>query len=83
MPLTHLPREAQVHFGHALVKINGVLRKLCFFAMTLPYSDAFFLRADKRAMHRDLLERPCATRSARHENSMLFCPKGFTHFCRR
>jgi transposase len=48
MPLTHPPGEAQVDFGHALVKMNGVLRKVCFFVMTLPYSDAFFVRAYER-----------------------------------
>jgi len=48
MPLIHRPGEAQVDFGHALVKISGVLRKICFFVMTLPYSDAFFIRAYER-----------------------------------
>lgn len=48
MPLKHPPGEAQVDFGHALVKMNGVLRKICFFVMALPYSDAFFVRADGR-----------------------------------
>jgi len=31
-----------------LVKMSGVLRKICFFVMTLPYSDAFFIRAYER-----------------------------------
>ncbi len=48
MPLTQPPGEAQVDFGHALVKMNGVLRKICFFVMALPYSDAFFIRAYER-----------------------------------
>jgi transposase len=48
MPLTHPPGEAQVDFGHALVKMNGVLRKICFFVMALPYSDAFFVRVYER-----------------------------------
>lgn len=48
MPLTHRPGEAQVDFGHALVKMSGVLRKICFFVMALPYSDAFFVRAYER-----------------------------------
>jgi len=48
VPLTHPPGEAQVDFGHALVKMNGVLRKICFFVMALPYSDAFFVRAYER-----------------------------------
>jgi hypothetical protein len=48
LPLQHPPGEAQVDFGHALVKMGGVLRKVCLFVMTLPYSDAFFVRAYER-----------------------------------
>ena len=44
MPLMHRPGEAQVDFGHALVKVNGVLRHVVFFVMALPYSDALFVR---------------------------------------
>jgi len=43
MPLVHHPGEAQVDFGYALAKLSGVLRKLAFFIMALPYSDAFFV----------------------------------------
>ena len=35
-------------FGHALVKMNGVLRKVAFFVMALPYSDAVFVQAFER-----------------------------------
>ena len=45
MPLCHRPGEAQVDFGYALVKMAGVLRKIAFFVMSLPYSDAFFVMA--------------------------------------
>jgi len=48
MPLIHRPGEAQVDFGHALVKMSGILRKICFFVMALPYSDVFFIRAYER-----------------------------------
>lgn len=48
MPLSHHPGEAQVDFGHAVVKMSGVLRKICFFVMALPYSDGFFVRAYER-----------------------------------
>lgn len=48
MPLLHRPGEAQVDFGVALVKMNGALRKVSFFAMTLPHSDAFFVMAFDR-----------------------------------
>ncbi len=48
MPLIHRPGEAQVDFGYALARVSGVLRKVGFFVMVLPYSDAFFLRAFER-----------------------------------
>jgi transposase len=48
VPLMHRPGEAQVDFGHALAKVNGQLRKVAFFVMALPYSDAFFVMAFER-----------------------------------
>lgn len=48
VPLVHPPGEAQVDFGYALVKMNGVLRKVAFFVMALPYSDAVFVEAFER-----------------------------------
>jgi len=45
VPLRHDPGEAQMDFGHALVKVAGTLRKMAFFVMALPYSDAFFVVA--------------------------------------
>ena len=48
VPLTHRPGEAQVDFGHALVNVNGVLRKCPFFVMSLPYSDAFYVQVFER-----------------------------------
>ena len=48
VPLKHPPGEAQVDFGHAVVKMSGVLRKICFFVMALPYCDAFFVKAYER-----------------------------------
>jgi transposase len=41
VPLKHVPREAQVDFGHALARVDGQLRKVAFFVMALPHSDAF------------------------------------------
>ena len=58
MPLTHRAGEDQTDSGHALGKMDGVLPKICLFAATVPYSDAFIVRAYKRAIHRDLLEQP-------------------------
>jgi len=48
VPLLHRPGEAQVDFGHALANVNGRLRKVAFFVMTLPYSDATFVMAFER-----------------------------------
>jgi transposase len=48
VPLIHRPGEAQVDFGHALVKMCEELRKVVFFVMVLPHSDAFFVMAFER-----------------------------------
>ncbi len=44
VPLSHPPGHAQVDFGEALGVIGGVERKLHYFAMTLPHSDAIFVK---------------------------------------
>jgi transposase len=48
MPLIHRPGEAQVDFGEALANVSGILRKVHFLVMALPYSDAFFVVAFER-----------------------------------
>ena len=48
MPLRHPPGEAQVDFGHAEVVVAGERVTAAFFVLTLPHSDAFFLRAYPR-----------------------------------
>ena len=45
VPLAHPPGEAQVDFGHAEVVIAGEPVTAALFVMTLPHSDAFFVRA--------------------------------------
>jgi transposase len=45
VPLKHPPGHAQVDFGEAIGVIGGVERKVRFFAMDLPYSDAIFVVA--------------------------------------
>jgi transposase len=45
VPLRHDAGHAQVDFGEALAEIAGVERKIHFFAMDLPHSDACFARA--------------------------------------
>jgi transposase len=48
VPLVHRPGEAQVDFGHALVKEGGRQRKAVFFVMVLPHSDAIFVQVFER-----------------------------------
>jgi len=48
MPLLHRPGEAQVDFGYAVVKENNWLRKVVFFVMSLPFSDAIFVQVFER-----------------------------------
>ncbi len=45
VPLVHAPGHAQVDFGETLGFINGVERKLHYIAISLPHSDAFFMKA--------------------------------------
>src|ERR1700712_207919 len=45
VPLTHDPGHAQADFGEALAVIGEVERKIHFFAMDLPHSDAGFVQA--------------------------------------
>ena len=45
VPLSHAPGHAQVDFGETLGVIGGVEGKLHYFAMSLPHSDAFFMKA--------------------------------------
>jgi transposase len=45
VPLHHPAGHAQVDFGEALGRIGGVTRKLHFFCMDLPHSDAIFVKA--------------------------------------
>jgi len=59
VPLIHRPGEAQVDFGYALVKVSGELRKVGFFVMVLPHSDAFFVMGFERECNGELLEGSC------------------------
>jgi len=45
VPLEHPPGHAQVDFGEAIGIIGGEERKIHFFAMDLPHSDACFVAA--------------------------------------
>lgn len=48
VPLIQRAGTAQMDFGEALARIGGVLRKVKFFVMALPYSDAVYIRAYER-----------------------------------
>ena len=48
VPLIHQPGEAQVDFGYALIRESGQLRKVVYFVMGLPYSDAMFVQVFER-----------------------------------
>jgi len=48
MPLSQRPGEAQIDFGHAMVKFDGILREVVFFVMSLVHSDAMFVMAFPR-----------------------------------
>src|SRR5690349_3828527 len=45
IPLRHDPGHAQADFGEAVAEIAGVERKIHFFAVDLPHSDACFVQA--------------------------------------
>ena len=45
VPLAHPPGHGQADFGEALAVIAGVERKAHFLVVSLPHSDAFFLKA--------------------------------------
>ena len=45
IPLRHDPGTAQMDVGQALVRQGGQLRKVFFFVMALPHSDALFVQA--------------------------------------
>lgn len=45
VPLAHPPGHAQADFGEATVMLGGVEQKVRFFVMSLPHSDAIFIKA--------------------------------------
>ena len=56
LPLSHPPGEAQVDFGEATIKLDGVETKVALFVMTLPYSGAIFIQAFPRECTETFLE---------------------------
>src|ERR687890_1890022 len=45
VPLAHPPGHAQADFGEAVAVVGGVERKIHFFCLDLPHSDACFVKA--------------------------------------
>jgi len=45
VPLAHPPGHAQADFGEATVMLGGVTQKVRFFVMSLPQSDAMYVKA--------------------------------------
>jgi transposase len=56
LPLSHPPGEAQVDFGQATIKLDGVDTKVALFVMTLPYSGAIFVQVFPRECTEAFLE---------------------------
>jgi len=56
VPLAHPPGEAQVDFGEAEITLDGQPTKVALFVLTLPYSDATFVRAFPRECTEAFLE---------------------------
>src|SRR4029078_673513 len=50
--------EAQVDFGEAEITLDGRPTKVALFVMTLPYSDALFIRASPRECTAAFIEGP-------------------------
>jgi transposase len=48
VPLSHLLGEAQFDFGHATAEINGVMTKIAFAELSLPYSNVRYLQVFPR-----------------------------------
>lgn len=61
LPLSHPPGEAQVDYGEATVKLNGVETKVALFVMTLLYSGAIHVQAFPRVCTETFLEGQQAT----------------------
>ena len=56
VPLAHPPGRAQVDFGEAEIHLDDRPAKVALFVMTLPYSDAIFVRAFPRECTEAFLE---------------------------
>ena len=69
IPLTHPPGHAQADFGEAVAILGGIERKVRFFVMDLPQSDAIFVKA----YHAETAEACLATGTSRPSPSSAAC----------
>ena len=91
MPLSQRPGEAQVDFGHAVVKFNGILKKVVFFVMSMVYSDAMFVMAFPRECTEAFLEAHvrafdffgCVPNRISYDNTRVAITKILTHHKRK
>jgi transposase len=87
MPLSQRPGEAQVDFGQAVVKFDGVLKKVVFFVMSMVYSDALFVMAFPRECTEAFLEAHvrafdffgCVPKRISYDNTRIAITKIMTH----
>jgi transposase len=91
MPLSQRPGEAQVDFGHAVVKFNGILKKVVFFVMSMVHSDAMFVMAFPRECTEAFLEAHvrafdffgCVPKRISYDNTRIAITKILTHHKRK
>jgi transposase len=91
MPLSQRPGEAQVDFGHAVVKFDGILKKVAFFVMSMVHSDAMFVMAFPRECTEAFLEAHvrafdffgCVPKRISYDNTRIAITKILTHHQRK
>jgi transposase len=91
MPLSQRPGEAQVDFGHAVVKFEGILKKVVFFVMSMVHSDAMFVMAFPRECTEAFLEAHvrafdffgCVPQRISYDNTRIAITKILTHHKRK
>jgi transposase len=91
MPLSQRPGEAQVDFGHAVVKFDGILKKVVFFVMSMVHSDAMFVMSFPRECTEAFLEAHvrafdffgCVPQRISYDNTRIAITKILTHHKRK
>ena len=91
MPLSQPPGEAQVDFGHAVVKFDGILKKVAFFVMSMVHSDTMFVMAFPRECTEAFMEAHvrafeffgCIPKRISYDNTRIAITKILTHHKRK